>query len=236
MCFVDILQLVIKKQKIKKSFLKSSGALRHIALMSVPRVISRFLHIIVCFSVLLILSCFLFFFIPESFTERLRLISANRHFIRGKLCIESHLKDSFSFLWMAYRKPFSKQIPSGNFNLFKFPENFKGVSFLCIGCIYLRIWIIESETHRVRKNYKIIQCWFFFIIPNISVASLHNLVQSLGTNHLGGRAFKNYQDFKNKTRTPSMPYLPFHLSPFCRDNNYFSFFLAFSMLIIIIFK
>lgn len=42
------------------------------------------LHIIVYFSVLL---SFLFF-IPESFLESLRIISANKCFIRGKLCIE----------------------------------------------------------------------------------------------------------------------------------------------------
>lgn len=77
------------------------------------------LHIIISFSVLFIILCFLFFFIPESFIEKLRIISANRCFIRGKVGIESHLKDSFSFLWMAYQKRFRKHIPSDNFNLFK---------------------------------------------------------------------------------------------------------------------
>lgn len=66
--------------------------------MSVPRVTSRSLHIIVYFSVLL---SFLFF-ITKSFLESLRVISANKCFIRRKLCIESVIWRTvyFFFEWL----------------------------------------------------------------------------------------------------------------------------------------
>ena len=57
-------------------------------------------------------------------------------------------------------------------------------TFIYIGYIYMRIWIIESQIHRVRKNSKIIQCWFFLItsLSNTSLASPHQFssVQWLG--------------------------------------------------------